>query len=68
MKYDSIFSPEFAKSFAESISSCMRKAIEEDPEGSKNWSAEELWEKGSNWAGRHVLITEIPPHDESDKK
>lgn len=56
MKESDVFSPEFAKSFAEAIGTCMNKAIEEDPEGSKSWTPQELWEKGSNWAGRHVII------------
>lgn len=54
-----IFDPAEMKKFMETISHCMQKAIEEDPEGAKTWTPEELWEKGSLWAGRNVIITEV---------
>lgn len=41
-----------------SISFCMDKAIEEHPD-SINWNAEQIWEKGSEWAGRNVFINVI---------
>lgn len=48
----------YMPTLADTISQCMQKAMEEDPEGAKTWTPEELWEKGSDWAGRNILITE----------
>lgn len=41
------------------VSHCMQQAIEEDPEASKNWNPEQIFEKGAYWAARQVIITEI---------
>jgi hypothetical protein len=41
-----------------SMSHCMQKSIEENPEESMTWTPEQLFEKGSQWAGSHILITE----------
>ncbi len=46
------------KKLFEVMSYCIQEAAQEDPEGSKTWTSEERFEKGSNWAGRHILITE----------
>ena len=43
-----------------SICYCMQQAINENPEEAKTWTNEELFEKGSLWAGRHVKISELP--------
>ena len=40
------------------MSDCMQKAIDEDPEASKSWTTEQLFEKGASYAGRHIKITE----------
>jgi len=42
----------------EGMAHCMQKAIDEEPEASKTWTPEELFEKGSKWAGCHCLIME----------
>lgn len=46
------------RKLAATMSNCMQKAIEEDPESAKTWTPEELFKKGSEWAARNVLITE----------
>ncbi len=40
------------------MSHCMQKAAEENPEEAKTWTPEQLFEKGAHWAGSHILITE----------
>ena len=42
----------------ETMSQCMQEAINEEPQASKKWTPEELFEKGANWAARHILIVE----------
>lgn len=49
---------EDGRKLAEAISYCMQQAINEDPENSKDWTPEELWEKGSIWAAKHIVISE----------
>jgi hypothetical protein len=40
------------------ISSGIQGAFDEDPEGCKNLTTQELFEKSSDWAGKHVLLTD----------
>lgn len=37
---------------------CMKQAQEEFPEESANWTVQEIFEKGSSWAARNVIISE----------
>lgn len=48
---------EYSK-FIDSVDKCVTEAKNADPESS-TWTAEEAFIKGSEWAGRHVLIREI---------
>lgn len=54
-------SDEIAK-LVKTILNCMEEAEKECPEEAKNWTPEELWERGSDWAGRHVVISEKEGH------
>jgi len=45
------------------MSYCMEQAQKEDPEGSKNWTEEDLFKKGAEWAGSHVVVTEVDGED-----
>lgn len=44
--------------YGESVCHCMKKAQEEDPEGAKSWTPEQLEKKGADWAARHLIIGE----------
>lgn len=52
------------KDLFEGMAHCMKAAHEENPEEAKNWTKEELFEKGADWAGRHVLLLEEEAKDE----